>query len=126
MSFHEILSIFLLGGALGMVMFRADFGFTGAYRRLILFRDGSAVLPQFALLWICSLLFAPFLAQGGIAGLSVTGAYAPVGLSVAIGAFMFGIGMQLAGSCGSGTLYALGRGSLAMLVALPAFCFGGF
>lgn len=126
MSFHEALSIFLLGAALGLVMFHADFGFTGAYRRLILFRDGSAVLPQFALLAICSLLFAPFLALGGIGELSVTGAYAPVSVSVAIGAFLFGIGMQLAGGCGSGTLYALGRGSLSMLVALPAFCFGGF
>lgn len=126
MTFHEALSIFLLGAALGLVMFYADFSFTGAYRRLILFRDGSALMPQFAMLVISSMLFAPVLAQGGIGNLSVTGAYAPVSVSVAIGAFLFGVGMQLAGGCGSGTLYALGRGSLSMLVALPAFCVGGF
>lgn len=126
MSFHEALSIALLGTALGMTLFFADFGFTGAYRRMILFRDGSAVMPQFALLVISSVLFAPVLAQGGIGDLQVTGAYAPVSVSVAIGAFLFGVGMQLAGGCGSGTLYALGRGSLPMLLALPAFCFGGF
>jgi hypothetical protein len=56
----------------------------------------------------------------------MTGAYAPVGFQVAIGAFMFGIGMQLGGGCGSGTLYGAGGGSTRTLVTLIAFCGGAF
>ena len=47
-------------------------------------------------------------------------------MRVALGSFIFGLGMQLGGGCGSGTLYALGGGSVRMLVTLVAFCAGGF
>ena len=46
------------------------------------------------------------------------GAIAPLGPSLLIGAFVFGIGMQLANGCGSGTLYTVGGGSGRMLIAL--------
>ncbi len=118
--------LLLLGLLLGATLFYADFGFTGAYRRLLAHRDGKSVMPQFVLVGASIVLFAPILASGGMFGQSVAGANAPVSLSVVIGAFTFGIGMQLAGGCGSGTLYALGRGSLPMLVTLPAFAAGGF
>ena len=51
---------------------------------------------------------------------------APLGVQVAAGAFLFGIGMQLAGGCGSGTLYTAGGGSPRMLAVLAAFCAGSF
>ena len=41
-----------------------------------------------------------------------------------IGAFTFGIGMQLANGCGSGTLYTVGGGSGRMLIALLFFVVG--
>ena len=56
----------------------------------------------------------------------IVGALAPFGLQVAIGALMFGVGMQLAGGCGSGTLYTAGGGSPRMLIVLAAFCGGSF
>ena len=43
-----------------------------------------------------------------------------------MGAFMFGVGMQLAGGCGSGTLYMAGGGSPRMLIVLAAFIAGSF
>ena len=46
------------------------------------------------------------------------GAIAPLGPSLIVGAFVFGIGMQLANGCGSGTLYTAGGGSGRMLIAL--------
>jgi hypothetical protein len=49
-----------------------------------------------------------------------------VGWQVAIGAFIFGIGMQLGDGCGSGTLYKVGAGSARMVVTLVTFCAGGF
>jgi uncharacterized membrane protein YedE/YeeE len=52
------------------------------------------------------------------------GAVAPLGPSLVIGALVFGIGMQLANGCGSGTLYAAGGGSGRMLVTLAFFIAG--
>ena len=52
------------------------------------------------------------------------GAIAPLGPSLLIGAFVFGIGMQLANGCGSGTLYTAGGGSGRMLVTLAFFILG--
>jgi hypothetical protein len=52
------------------------------------------------------------------------GAIAPIGPSLVIGAFVFGIGMQLANGCGSGTLYTVGGGSGRMLITLACFIIG--
>jgi uncharacterized membrane protein YedE/YeeE len=51
-------------------------------------------------------------------------ALAPVGTSVIVGAFLFGIGMQLGGGCGSGTLYTMGQGQVDMLITLTFFIVG--
>ena len=72
------------------------------------------------------LLFAPVLAGGQAFGRAVGGALAPVDSRLFAGAFLFGIGMQIAGGCASGTLFTLGGGSLRMAVTLFAFCAGGF
>ena len=45
----------------------------------------------------------------------------PVGVSVVVGAFLFGVGMQLGGGCASGTLYTAGGGNTRMLITLIAF-----
>jgi hypothetical protein len=52
------------------------------------------------------------------------GAIAPIGPSLVVGAFVFGIGMQLANGCGSGTLYTVGGGSGRMLITLLFFVIG--
>lgn len=54
------------------------------------------------------------------------GFVAPVGIGLGVGAFMFGIGMQMASGCGSGTLGALGAGSVRMRAVLPFFVAGAF
>jgi uncharacterized membrane protein YedE/YeeE len=54
----------------------------------------------------------------------VTGLVSPAGTSVVVGAFLFGIGMQLGGGCASGTLYTVGGGSTRMIVTLAAFVAG--
>jgi len=118
--------LFGLGAALGIVLYHAAFGFASAYRVLIEQRDARGVRAQLVMLAAATLLFAPALAQGSLFGREVVGAIAPAGLSVAFGAFIFGVGMQLAGGCGSGTLYAAAGGQGRMLVALAAFCAGSF
>lgn len=119
-------ALFTLGLLLGLVLYVSAFGFTSAYRELFERRDTAGVRAQLLMLALASLLFAPVLGSGSVFGREVTGAVAPVGLQVAIGAFAFGIGMQLAGGCGSGTLYTAGGGSARMLVVLAAFCLGSF
>ena len=59
-------------------------------------------------------------------GQGVVGAVAPVGVAMVFGAFLFGIGMQVAGACASGTLFTAGGGNTRMFVVLTFFCAGTF
>ncbi len=85
--------LFVIGIGLGIALYHAAFGFTGAYRRAILQRDISGVTAQLVMLAAAMLLFAPVLAAGQVFGQVVTGAVAPVSISMAFGALIFGIGM---------------------------------
>lgn len=116
----------ILGALCGATLYHAAFGFTPAYRQWLFHRDGAGVRAQLVMLGVASALFVPALAAGSVFGQPVAGALAPVGWQVAIGAFLFGIGMQLGNGCASGTLYSLGGGSLRMGLTLAAFCGGGF
>ena len=115
-----------IGIGCGATLYHAALGFTSAYRRLLVARDASGVEAQLLMLAVATLLFAPALASGTSFGTPVIGANAPVGWQVAIGAFIFGLGMQLGDGCGSGTLYKVGGGSARMVVTLVTFCAGGF
>jgi uncharacterized protein len=119
-------ALLVIGGLLGVSLYHAAFGFTAAYRRAIVQRDVSGVRAQLVMLGLAMLLFAPLLAAGEVLGQRVRGALAPAGLQVAIGSCLFGLGMQLGGGCGSGTLYTLGGGSTRMVITLVAFCAGAF
>ena len=118
--------LFAIGVALGLTLYHAAFGFTGAYRRAILEKDISGISAQLIMLAAAMLLFAPTLAVGNAFGQNLTGAVAPVSVSMVFGALIFGIGMQLAGGCGSGTLFTAGGGNLRMVLVLTFFCAGGF
>lgn len=119
-------ALLLLGMALGAVLYLTSFGFTSAYRELLLYRDTAGVRAQILMLALATVLFAPVLAAGAAFGQPVSGAVAPVGAQVVAGAFMFGAGMQLAGGCGSGALFAAGGGSARMIVVLVFFVAGSF
>lgn len=108
--------LWLLAMLLGATLYHASFGFAGAYRRMIVARDMRGVQAQLLLLAVATVLFAPVLSAGAVFGHAIGGAWAPVGVSVVAGAFLFGIGMQLAGGCGSGTLYTAGGGNPRMLL----------
>jgi len=121
---HSVL--FLIGGLLGITLYHSSFGFASAYRKLFIHRNVDGMLAQLVMLAVATLLFAPVLASGSVFGQAVKGAIAPVGVPVAIGATLFGVGMQLGGACGCGTLYTIGGGSLSMLLTLFTFCVGAF
>ena len=115
-----------LGVLLGATLYLSSFGFASAYRRFLEAGEVSGMRAQLLMLGAGTVLFAPVLAQGHWFGREIAGAVAPAGLQVAAGAFLFGVGMQFAGGCGSGTLYAAGGGQLRMLLTLAAFCAGSF
>ncbi|HKJ62094.1 MAG TPA: YeeE/YedE thiosulfate transporter family protein, partial [Hyphomicrobiales bacterium] len=110
----------LLGGLGGFALYHASFGFTSAWRNFIRTRRGTGLRAQFLLIALIILVSFPLIAWSG----SVNGYVFPFGVAAAVGAFLFGFGMQLGGGCGSGTLYTVGGGSTRMVITLSAFIFG--
>jgi len=117
-------ALLAIGGALGVSLYHASFGFTAAWRALIVAGRGEGVRAQMLMLAIATAIFLPLIEAGAVFGQPVGGAVAPLGVSVAVGAFLFGIGMQLGGGCASGTLYAVGGGNARMAVTLAGFVAG--
>ena len=114
----------VIGGAAGMALYHAAFGFTGAWRRFVREGRGVGLRAQIVLLALLVVLAYPLIAHGEAIGVKATGWVFPVGLASAIGATMFGFGMQLGGGCGSGTLFTVGGGSSRMVLTLAAFVAG--
>ncbi|RST84718.1 YeeE/YedE family protein [Aquibium carbonis] len=117
-------ALFLVGGLLGAALYHGSFGFTGGWRRFVVERRGRAVRAQMLMIGIAAVAMIPLLAAGSLGGKPLVGALAPVGVSVLFGAALFGLGMQLGGGCGSGTLFTVGGGSARMLVTLVFFIVG--
>jgi len=117
--------IFVIGLLLGFTLYHASFGFTGGWRNFIEKSDSSALRAQFLMLAFAILLFSGIVNSKSIFyGNLVIGSIAPTNISVIIGSFIFGFAMQLAGGCGSGTLFTLGGGNTKMFVTLIFFIVG--
>lgn len=121
---HSVL--LLIGGLLGISLYKFSFGFTSVYRKFITAGETEGIYAQLCMLILTTILFAPVLATGNIFGQAVKGSIAPIGIQGGIGAFLFGMGMQIAGGCGCGTLYSVGSGSSTMMFTLVTFCIGSF
>jgi uncharacterized membrane protein YedE/YeeE len=117
-------ALYVVGALLGVSLYHAAFGFTSAWRVFIADGRGAGLRAQMLMLAVGVALFFPALASGTLFGAPVKGLVSPAGTSVIVGAFMFGIGMQLGGGCASGTLYTVGGGSTRMIVTLIAFIAG--
>lgn len=116
--------VYSLGVALGFTLFHSRFGFTSAWRQLLAVGQGAALRAHMLMLAVASVLFSVLLANG----LSLAGTpkpmLAPIGVALLIGSFLFGVGMQLGGSCSSGTLFAVGSGQTGLLYTLFGFIAG--
>ncbi len=113
-------ALIALGFALGVAFFKAEFSFTAAWRRFIARGEAGGLIGAFILIAVAAVAIVPVAAL--VPGFG--GAIAPLGPSLVIGAFVFGVGMQLANGCGSGTLYTVGSGAGRMLIALFFFIVG--
>lgn len=117
-------ALWLLGAALGLVLYHASFGFTAAFSAFLGQGRGAGLRAQMLMLGAAVLLMQPAIAAGELFGLPARGLVFPLGLGVVLGAFLFGIGMQLGGGCASGTLYSVGGGGVRNLLTLACFVAG--
>lgn len=122
-SFNQSL-LYVLGGVGGFILYQARFGFTSAWRQFILHRRGEGIRAQMIMMLVANALFLPLLLKGSMFGHSISGYVSPVGMSVLVGAFIFGIGMQMGDGCASGTLYHIGGGDMNGVVTLIGFIAG--
>ena len=119
---HSLLLI--IGFGLGVSLYHAAFGFTGSWRNYIIEKKGNGIRSQLFAIALAILLILPFLDSESLFGSKIVGTFGPIGISVVVGSFLFGIGMQLGGGCGSGTLYTIGGGNSRMLITLIFFILG--
>lgn len=116
--------LYVVGLAFGVALFHARFGFTSAWRQLVAVGQGRALRAHMLMLAVACVLFAPLLATGFGVGLTPSPNVFPLGVSVVVGSFLFGVGMQIGGSCASGTLYNVGGGQTAIVFTLVGFIVG--
>ena len=115
-------ALFAIGLGLGAVLAGKRFGFTTGWRMLVEEKDASGVFGQLLLLALAAALAMPLLGHFP----ELTAALGPPSISLLVGAFVFGLCMQIADGCGSGTLYKAGMGIPMNTAILPMFAIGSF
>ncbi|MEM7056678.1 MAG: YeeE/YedE family protein [Pseudomonadota bacterium] len=114
----------LVGALAGFALYHASFGFTAAWRRMSRERRGRGLRAQMVLIGLTCAVTYLLIGYEDATGLNMHPVVMPMGLSSALGALIFGIGMQLGGGCASGTLFTSGGGSSRMLIVLAFFILG--
>ncbi|RAH97711.1 hypothetical protein DLJ53_28100 [Acuticoccus sediminis] len=115
----------LIGAFAGFALVSSAYGFAGSWRRFIVERRGAGIRAQCLMLMLAALFALPIIHGGDLLGIHAGGWVFPFGVAVAVGAFLFGLGMQLGGGCASGTLFTVGGGSVRMVLVLVFFIAGG-
>ncbi|MEM9062114.1 MAG: YeeE/YedE family protein [Pseudomonadota bacterium] len=113
-----------VGGLAGFALYHAAFGFTAAWRRMTRERRGAGLRAQMALFAMTCGVTYLLIGYEDVTGWNMHPVVMPMGLSSALGAFVFGVGMQMGGGCASGTLFTTGGGSTRMLIVLLFFVLG--
>ena len=114
--------LFLVGIGMGATLAGTRFGFTTGWRLLVEQRDARGAMGQLLLLGLAATLAMPLLGQFS----ELQAALGPPSVSLLVGAFFFGMTMQIADGCGSGTLYKAGLGVPLNMGILPLFALGSF
>ncbi|MEM7281760.1 MAG: YeeE/YedE thiosulfate transporter family protein, partial [Pseudomonadota bacterium] len=114
----------LVGGLAGFALYHAAFGFTAAWRRMSREKRGRGLRAQMALIALTCVVTYLLIGYEDLTGWNMHPVVMPMGIASALGALVFGIGMQLGGGCASGTLFSTGGGSTRMLIVLAFFILG--
>lgn len=118
--------LWITGSFFGFILQRSRFCFTASMRDPYLTGSTSitrAVLVAFA---ITSIGFTAIKYGYFANGLPIPGQsfIAPISVATGVGAFMFGIGMVIAGGCASGTLMRVGEGFMMNMISFIFFIVG--
>lgn len=126
---HYVYAVALgVGTIIGIILRYSRFCFTAAFRDPFI-SGNTRVLRGMILAMIVSTVGFAIIqsgytySKGGNYDL-IPGAVSSVGVHVMIGAFIFGIGMVLAGGCASGVLMRIGEGHALHWVVLVGFIIG--
>lgn len=116
----------ITGLAFGYILQRSRFCFTASMRDPFLTGSTSLTRTVLAAFAITTIGFAAIKYGAYIKGLPIPGhSYiVPISLATAAGAFMFGVGMVIAGGCASGTLMRVGEGFTMQVISLFFFIVG--
>jgi len=119
---------FVLGIVSGIVFQRGRFCFYCNVNDFLEHRQASGLVAILVALAAGGLLYAvvfsAWLPTPSPGALPPGAHIGPVGITLAAGAFVFGIGMELSGSCLSAHFYRLGEGAFGSLVALGGAALG--
>ena len=120
--------VFILSTGFGFGLKFADLGYAVAFRQLI--KKGSLMRMRtlFVIFFVGTFLSGLFTTLKVNALFKENEQVIPneesIGVSLLIGSFVFGFGMNLAGCCASGTLVGVGSGSIKAIVTLLFFICG--
>ena len=120
--------VFILSTGFGFGLKFAELGYAVAFRQLI--KKGSLMRMRtlFVIFFVGTLLSGIFDSSDAKPLFDKDQKLIPnkesIGISLLIGSFVFGFGMNLAGCCASGTLVGVGSGSIKAIVTLIFFIFG--
>lgn len=115
-----ILTGLLCGALLGFVLQRGRLCMNSAFRDIIFMKD-FIMFRAFLLALGVMIVGANYLNDIGIIELKPQSFYP---LANIIGGYLFGIGMVIAGGCGSGVTYRIGEGSIGAVSAFLGFFLG--
>ena len=117
-----------VGTLIGITLRYSRFCFTAAFRDPFV-SGNTRILRGIILAMIIStigfaFIQANYIHNNGINYDLIPGAVSSVGIHVMIGAFLFGIGMVLAGGCASSVLLRIGEGHISHWIVLLGFIIG--
>ncbi|MDA8432361.1 MAG: YeeE/YedE family protein [Nitrospiraceae bacterium] len=115
-----IISGLVVGGLIGFVLQRGRFCMNTAFRDTIFIKDFT-MFRAYLLALIIMIIGSNILNDMDIIHLKAQSFYP---LANIIGGFIFGLGIVLAGGCGSGIVYRVGEGQMASWVAVLGFFLG--
>ncbi len=116
----------ITGISFGFILQRARFCFTASMRDPYLTGGTSLTRAVLVALAITTLGFTAIKYGYFTKGLPIPGMgyVVPISFATLAGAFMFGIGMVIAGGCASGTLMRVGEGFMMNIISLVFFVIG--
>jgi uncharacterized membrane protein YedE/YeeE len=120
---HGGRGLFLLfGAAFGFVFQRSRFCLVRAFREPFMTGDGEHTRAAALAVAVCTLGFAVL----KFTDLKDRGdwVFPAAGAGALLGGLIFGVGMVLAGGCGSGAIWRVGEGQVKLWVAVATFALG--